>query len=90
MPHIGPRGPDRSGGGRTGGGDTVEDAVHAARTGDAGLARTAHDAFTTAMSTTFLVGAGGVLAAAVLALLVLRDRGPAVLESAPEAEPVDA
>ncbi|GAA0358676.1 MFS transporter [Actinoallomurus spadix] len=62
----------------------------AARTGDAGLARTAHDAFTTAMSTTFLVGAGGVLAAAVLALLVLRDRGPAALESVPEAEPVDA
>ncbi|GAA4618659.1 MFS transporter [Actinoallomurus liliacearum] len=62
----------------------------AARTGDAGLARTARDAFTTAMSTTFLVGAAGVLAAAVLALFVLRDRRPVALESVPEADPVDA
>ncbi|GAB3989976.1 MFS transporter [Actinoallomurus acanthiterrae] len=49
----------------------------AARTGNTGLAHTARDAFATAMSTTFTVGAAGVLAAAVLALLVLRGRKPA-------------
>ncbi|WP_406343756.1 MFS transporter [Streptomyces sp. NBC_00648] len=41
--------------------------------GDPTLVRTAHEAFTTSMSTTFAVSAIGVLAAAVLAALVMRD-----------------
>ncbi|WP_314241768.1 hypothetical protein [Streptomyces sp. DSM 40907] len=45
----------------------------AARTGDAGLAA-AREAFTAAMSATFLVGVCGVLGAAVLALLLMRSR----------------
>ncbi|MBE1486146.1 MFS transporter [Plantactinospora soyae] len=45
----------------------------AARTGDAGLAAAARDAFGTAMSASFAAAACGVLAAAVLALLVMRD-----------------
>jgi EmrB/QacA subfamily drug resistance transporter len=53
----------------------------AAGTGDAGLAKAARDAFTTAMSVTSLAGAGAVLAAAVLALLVLRDRKPTPAEA---------
>ncbi|MEU9077275.1 MFS transporter [Kitasatospora sp. NPDC048538] len=42
--------------------------------GDAGLIRTAREAFTSAMSTTFTVSAVGVLAAALVATLVMRDR----------------
>ncbi|GAA3692233.1 MFS transporter [Nonomuraea antimicrobica] len=42
--------------------------------GDATIARTARDAFTAAMSDAFVISAAGVLAAAVLALLVIRDR----------------
>jgi EmrB/QacA subfamily drug resistance transporter len=45
----------------------------AARTGDTGLAAAARETFTEAMSTTFAVGAVGVLAAALLALIVMRD-----------------
>ncbi|MFF3938111.1 MFS transporter [Streptomyces phaeofaciens] len=43
---------------------------------DTGLARAAREAFTDAMATTFTVSAIGVLAAAVLATLVMRDRKP--------------
>ncbi|GAA3254584.1 MFS transporter [Nonomuraea helvata] len=39
--------------------------------GDAGIAQAAREAFTTAMSSAFLISAAGVVAAAVLALLVL-------------------
>ncbi|OIJ98924.1 MFS transporter [Streptomyces colonosanans] len=42
--------------------------------GDSGLVRSAREAFVTSMSTTFMVSAIGVLAAAVLATLVMRDR----------------
>ncbi|MEW2046566.1 MFS transporter [Streptomyces sp. NPDC005476] len=43
---------------------------------DAGLVRSAREAFTASMTTTFTVSAIGVLAAAVLAALVMRDRKP--------------
>jgi MFS transporter, DHA2 family, multidrug resistance protein len=48
----------------------------AATTGDTGLAKAARESFTSAMSTSFGLTACGVLAAAVLALFVLRDRKP--------------
>ena len=62
---------DRRGGGRAG--------------GDAGLVAAAREAFTASMSTTFTVSAIGVLAAALLATLVMRDdrRRPAVAEHLP-------
>lgn len=50
---------------------------------DEGLARAARDAFTGAMATTFTVSAAGVLAAAVLATLVMRDRRPETAPGAP-------
>ncbi|TPQ24144.1 MFS transporter [Streptomyces sporangiiformans] len=40
---------------------------------DAGLLESAHDAFTSAMSATFMAGAAGVVGAAVLALFLMRD-----------------
>ncbi|WP_328482004.1 MFS transporter [Streptomyces sp. NBC_00377] len=43
---------------------------------DTGLVRSAREAFTASMTTTFTVSAIGVLAAAVLAALVMRDRKP--------------
>ncbi|MGW0469940.1 MFS transporter [Streptomyces coeruleorubidus] len=49
--------------------------------GDTGLVRAAREAFTTSMSTTFTISAIGVLAAAVVATLVMRDRKP---ETEPE------
>lgn len=58
----------------------------AARTGDAALSAAARDAFTTGMSVTFVAGACGVLAAAVLALLVMRGRKAGEPESGPAAE----
>ncbi|MEU8887173.1 MFS transporter [Streptomyces sp. NPDC048442] len=45
----------------------------AARTGDGALARTARDAFTSGMGTTFLISAAGVLVAAVVAFAMMRD-----------------
>ncbi|MFI6388645.1 MFS transporter [Nonomuraea sp. NPDC050540] len=56
--------------------------------GDAGLATAARDAFTTAMSSAFTLSAIGVAAAALLAVLVIRDRKPAAPEApaAPERE----
>ncbi|MER7580495.1 MFS transporter [Kitasatospora sp. NPDC097691] len=54
--------------------------------GDAGLVRTAREAFTGAMTTTFTVSAIGVLAAALVATLVMRDRKAAgAAENAEEA-----
>lgn len=44
--------------------------------GDQGLVRAAREAFTASMTTTFTVSAVGVLAAAVLATLVMRDGTP--------------
>ncbi len=43
-------------------------------TGDGGLITAARESFTSAMSTTFLVSAVGVLAAAVVAFVVMRDK----------------
>jgi Na+/melibiose symporter-like transporter len=48
--------------------------------GDTGLVRAAREAFAASMSTTFAISAIGVLAAAVVATLVMRDRRP---ETAP-------
>ncbi|WP_433462087.1 MFS transporter [Spirillospora sp. CA-128828] len=69
---------------------SVGDALAVAgRTGDTALAGAARDAFTTAMSSAFAVSAAGVLAAAVLALIVLREKPAAAPrpEAAPEPEP---
>ncbi|MER5635853.1 MFS transporter [Kitasatospora sp. NPDC002227] len=52
-------------------------AALAAAHGDPGLVHSARAAFTSAMSTTFTISAIGVLAAAVLAALVMRDDRPA-------------
>ncbi|MFJ8020499.1 MFS transporter [Streptomyces sp. NPDC096311] len=49
----------------------------AARTGDTSLLASAHDAFTSAMSASFLAGGAGVLVAAVLAVFLMRDGRPA-------------
>ncbi|MFG2823138.1 MFS transporter [Kitasatospora sp. NPDC048365] len=57
--------------------------------GDPGLIAAAREAFTSAMSTTFTISAIGVLAAALLATLVMRDRKPgtpAPVEAPTEAE----
>ncbi|MFJ1705419.1 MFS transporter [Kitasatospora sp. NPDC088346] len=54
--------------------------------GDAGLAHAAREAFTTAMSATFTISAIGVLAAALLATVVMRDSRPAPT-TAPAREP---
>ncbi|RJL30496.1 MFS transporter [Bailinhaonella thermotolerans] len=57
--------------------------------GDRGLIATAHEAFTGAMTLSFAAGAAGVLAAAVLSFVLIRDRGPG--SAAPAAgEPVAA
>ncbi|MFI7497727.1 MFS transporter [Streptomyces sp. NPDC049687] len=48
----------------------------AAANGDPALIHAAREAFTTSMTTTFTVSAIGVLAAAILATLVMRDRKP--------------
>ncbi|GCB47596.1 hypothetical protein SNL152K_4901 [Streptomyces sp. NL15-2K] len=48
-------------------------AIAGGDSGDSGLIRAAREAFTASMSTTFTVSAIGVLAAAVLATLVMRD-----------------
>ncbi|WP_378735163.1 MFS transporter [Nocardia brasiliensis] len=45
----------------------------AARTGDTELVAAAREAFTTAMSTSFLAGGAGILAGAIVALIVMRD-----------------
>ncbi|WP_433196975.1 hypothetical protein ACQP1G_45760 [Nocardia sp. CA-107356] len=53
----------------------------AAQTGDSALVAMARDAFATAMSASFIAGAAGVVAAAVLALFVMRNN-----KTAPVAE----
>ncbi|MEU5186830.1 MFS transporter [Streptomyces klenkii] len=61
--------------------------------GDAGLVRAAKDAFIASMSTTLTVSAIGVLAAALLAVVVMRggkDGAPAEEAAAPEKEVVPA
>ncbi|GAA5004728.1 hypothetical protein GCM10025734_43280 [Kitasatospora paranensis] len=55
---------------------SIADALATAQ-GDTGLAHAAREAFTTSMSTTFTISAVGVLAAAALAALVMRDPRPA-------------
>ncbi|MBF6334894.1 MFS transporter [Nocardia abscessus] len=55
----------------------------AARTGDTELVATAREAFSTAMSASFLAGGAGILAAAIVALFVMRDT-----ETTP-AEPIE-
>jgi EmrB/QacA subfamily drug resistance transporter len=54
----------------------------AAAHGDPGLVRSARDAFTASMSTTFAVSAVGVLAAAVVAGLLMRGTKPAAVPAA--------
>ncbi|MEU1401866.1 MFS transporter [Streptomyces sp. NPDC005728] len=55
-----------------------------------GLLRTAREAFTSSMSTTFALSALGVLAAAVLATLVMRDDKPEQPAESPVREPEPA
>ncbi|MFE3753864.1 MFS transporter [Nocardia tengchongensis] len=55
-----------------------------AHTGDSALAATARDAFTSGMSTSFLAGTVGIVAAAILALALLRGRPAAATEHAAE------
>ncbi|QIS16813.1 MFS transporter [Nocardia arthritidis] len=57
----------------------------AAQTGDSGLVATARDAFTQAMSASFYAGAAGILAGAVVALLVMRNRKTPVAPEGAEA-----
>ncbi|AUY49767.1 MFS transporter [Streptomyces sp. CB01881] len=62
---------------------SIGDALAAAN-GDAGLVHAAREAFTSSMSTTFTISAVSILAAAVLAALVMRDKKPGVAELAAE------
>ncbi|MFJ8166661.1 MFS transporter [Streptomyces sp. NPDC096136] len=55
--------------------------------GDPGLVRAAREAFTSAMGTTFTLSAAGILAAALLAAVVMRDEKPA---PTPEPRPAPA
>ncbi|WP_283136761.1 MFS transporter [Rhizohabitans arisaemae] len=55
--------------------------------GDAGLAATAREAFTSAMSTVFIAGASGVVAAAVLVLVIMRGRARAGAAQQPQSQP---
>ncbi|MFD5091984.1 MFS transporter [Amycolatopsis thailandensis] len=58
-------------------------------TGQDGLIAAARESFTSAMSTTFLISAVGVLAAAMVAFLVMRDKKAAPVETG-ETVPVTA
>ncbi|MFH8622815.1 hypothetical protein ACH4A8_13055 [Streptomyces vietnamensis] len=62
----------------------------AAAQGDAGLIAAARGAFTSSMTTTFTISAVGVLAAAVLATLVMRDTKPAPAPEEPKQEELAA
>ncbi|MCF3129505.1 MFS transporter [Streptomyces olivochromogenes] len=55
--------------------------------GDAGLVHAAREAFTSSMSTTFTLSAIGVLAAALLSTLVMRDTKPQQPQETPATEP---
>ncbi|WP_326561664.1 MFS transporter [Micromonospora sp. NBC_01796] len=64
---------------------SISDALNLATgTGNTGLAETAREAFTTAMSASFVAGGAGVLAAAVLALVLMRDRSTNPATPAPD------
>ncbi|MFJ2771753.1 MFS transporter [Streptomyces sp. NPDC087300] len=68
---------------------SVSDALAlAASTGDGALVAAAREAFTDAMSAAFWAGAAGVLAAAVLALVLIRDGESPEAELAEQAGPV--
>lgn len=56
--------------------------------GDSTIAQTARDAFTTAMSNAFVISTAGAVAAAVLALIVIRDRKPAAEPGPAQKQPV--
>ncbi|MEU3771890.1 MFS transporter [Streptomyces sp. NPDC032472] len=58
----------------------------AAAHGEPGLIRAAREAFTSSMATTFTISAAGVLAAALLATLVMRDTRKPAAEDAAEPE----
>ncbi|MFI1362057.1 MFS transporter [Streptomyces griseochromogenes] len=62
--------------------------AQAVATAHPGLAGAAREAFASSMSTTFAVSAAGVLAAAVLATLVMRDTRPEQPAESPAPEPV--
>ncbi|MBP0449705.1 MFS transporter [Kitasatospora sp. RG8] len=62
---------------------SIGDALAAAN-GDAGLVHAAREAFTSSMSTTFTISAVSILAAAVLAALVMRDKKPEAAEAGAE------
>ncbi|RPF25540.1 EmrB/QacA subfamily drug resistance transporter [Streptomyces sp. Ag109_G2-6] len=62
----------------------------AAAPGDSALLRTAREAFTSAMATTFTIGAAGLLAAALLATVVMRDKKQPTPTPAPAPEPEPA
>lgn len=63
----------------------------AGSTGDKSLVASAHSAFTDAMSASFLAGAAGVVAAAVLALFLMRDgKGAAPVTTEKEVDAVPA
>ncbi|MBM2622521.1 MFS transporter [Actinoplanes sp. LDG1-06] len=67
--------------------DSIGDALRiAVGTGDAGLARVAQDSFVSAIATTSLIGVAGGIAAAVVAITVLRPKPPAPSVPSP-AEP---
>ncbi|GLZ77467.1 MFS transporter [Actinorhabdospora filicis] len=59
----------------------------AAQTGDTGLIATAREAFVTAQGTTFLISAGMVVAAAILAVIVLRDKKKQPGDETPQQDP---
>ncbi|WP_327111087.1 DHA2 family efflux MFS transporter permease subunit [Nocardia sp. NBC_01730] len=56
----------------------------AARTGNTELVTTARDAFTSAMSTSFLAGGVGILAAAIVAMFLMRNTRSAPVEQVGE------
>ncbi|MFI9405521.1 MFS transporter [Nocardia sp. NPDC052316] len=61
----------------------------AARTGDTALFGTAREAFSDAMSVSFLAGGAGILAGAVIALVVMRNKKNATVEALDEAALVE-
>jgi hypothetical protein len=71
--------------------DSIGDALAiAGATGDAGLATAAKGAFVEAISTTSIVGVVGGVAAALVAVTVLRPKPKADATSAPTADPAPA
>ncbi|MFG1790684.1 MFS transporter [Nocardia sp. NPDC049149] len=65
---------------------SISDALAlAAATGDSALLSTAREAFTSAMSASFLAGGAGILSGAIVALFVMRNKKPAQAEGIEEA-----